>query len=242
MLVLASEKKMKIKDIVEASTSLGTIGNTTNGKVQINTPGGTQSVDPSQITTGPDGKPTIKLPPQGSQVNVQTAEDMPSDASSPAGQYVQQLQAMAQQYKEPWQQAQIQARIKNVQSGNVPKSATGGAIKVLDPVAWEKQTDPTTLSRILGVVGTSAYSPEYLKQHGMVDRGLSYVGLEEKQDDDTIAGGGGDVGGDATDEFISDVEDKPFTRANRNAASSGSASPLSESDELYKWLTIAGLK
>jgi hypothetical protein len=56
---------------------------------------------------------------------------------------------------------------------------------------------------------------------------------------DTIAQGGGDVGGDATDRFINQIRDKGYERKNRNESIK---STLSEKDELYKWLTIAGIK
>jgi len=59
---------------------------------------------------------------------------------------------------------------------------------------------------------------------------------------DTIAQGGGDVGGDATDSFINQVRDKGYERKNRGASGVGNKSTLSEKDELYKWLTIAGIK
>jgi hypothetical protein len=60
---------------------------------------------------------------------------------------------------------------------------------------------------------------------------------------DTIAQSGGDVGGDATDNFINQIRDKKWEKANRAPASgTGTRSPLSEKDELYKWLTIAGIK
>jgi len=59
---------------------------------------------------------------------------------------------------------------------------------------------------------------------------------------DTIAQGGGDVGGDATDRFINQVRDKGYERKNRGANGAGTRSTLSEKDELYKWLTIAGIK
>ena len=62
--------------------------------------------------------------------------------------------------------------------------------------------------------------------------------------------GGGDIGGksggDMTDDFIDDVKDKGYERKNRNPGS-GNRGPISgdklkETDELYKWLTIAGIK
>jgi hypothetical protein len=65
---------------------------------------------------------------------------------------------------------------------------------------------------------------------------------EQQEDNDTVSYGNQDVGGDATDDFIDQVIDKGFERANRNTSTPGSRSPLSEKDELYKWLTIAGIK
>jgi hypothetical protein len=60
---------------------------------------------------------------------------------------------------------------------------------------------------------------------------------------DLVSQGNHDVGGDATDNFINQVRDKKWEKANRAPASgTGTRSPLSEKDELYKWLTIAGLK
>jgi cold shock CspA family protein len=222
------------------------------GKAVIKTPTGEQDVDASKLTPNAQGQLELDTPKvsAGQSVNINTQatqEDMPSDANTPAAQYIQQLTAMMQQYKQPWEQAQLKARLDAVKSGQVPKSATGGPIQSLPPKEWEAnlaKTNPALLTRMLGVFGTSAYSPEYLQQHGTMSRGLDYVGLEEKIKD-TIADGGGDIGGDATDEFIKDVTDKKFTRANRPTGNNGTASPvpkLKETDELYKWLTIAGIK
>lgn len=57
---------------------------------------------------------------------------------------------------------------------------------------------------------------------------------------DTIAQGGGNIGGDATDRFKKAVIDQKFDRAQRDG--SGGQSTISENDELMKWLTIAGIK
>jgi len=60
---------------------------------------------------------------------------------------------------------------------------------------------------------------------------------------DLVSQGNHDVGGDATDNFINQIRDKKWEKANRAPASgTGTRSPLSEKDELYKWLTIAGIK
>jgi len=60
---------------------------------------------------------------------------------------------------------------------------------------------------------------------------------------DLISQGNHDVGGDATDNFINQIRDKKWEKANRAPVSgTGTRSPLSEKDELYKWLTIAGIK
>ena len=59
---------------------------------------------------------------------------------------------------------------------------------------------------------------------------------------DLVSQGDQDVGGDATDNFIDQVVDKKWEKANRGPTGPGTRSPLSEKDELYKWLTIAGIK
>jgi hypothetical protein len=70
---------------------------------------------------------------------------------------------------------------------------------------------------------------------------------------DLVSQGNQDVGGDATGGagykrgFINDVTDKGYERKNRSPGSDGSSSTigsgkLKESDELMKWLTIAGIR
>lgn len=59
---------------------------------------------------------------------------------------------------------------------------------------------------------------------------------------DLIRQGNKDVGGDATDRFIQQVRDTEFEKANKHGGASANRSPLSEKDELMKWLTIAGIK
>ena len=66
-------------------------------------------------------------------------------------------------------------------------------------------------------------------------------GIEVGEEHDTIAHGGGDVGGDATDSFNQEIVGD-FDRAQRGDRNQGTRSPLSENDELMKWLTIAGIK
>ena len=69
-------------------------------------------------------------------------------------------------------------------------------------------------------------------------------GIDEGTHRDLVSQGNHDIGGDATDRFIDQVRDKGFERAQRKGK--GRSSPISgklaESDELMKWLTIAGIK
>jgi len=58
---------------------------------------------------------------------------------------------------------------------------------------------------------------------------------------DLVRQGNKPVGGDATDQFIKQIRDTEFEKANKHGGS-GSRSPLSEKDELMKWLTIAGIR
>jgi len=85
------------------------------------------------------------------------------------------------------------------------------------------------------------YHAHHLTKHhhgGIDDRDLGEV------HHDLISQGNYDVGGDATDNFIDQVRDKGFERASRGGE--GRKSPMTgklrETDELMKWLTIAGIK
>lgn len=91
------------------------------------------------------------------------------DAASLAQGYISQLTAMMQQATQPWEKKQLEYRIKAVQQGMVPRDK-----KILPPAEWEKTTDPTTISRIIGKDGLS---PEYLEKSNMFGRGLDYIGL-----------------------------------------------------------------
>jgi hypothetical protein len=94
----------------------------------------------------------------------------------------------------------------------------------------------------------------FLSKHGVNPGDIEYHahhmtkkfldGMEEGHHD-LISQGNHDVGGDATDSFIDQVRDKEFERKNRTpSGGNGSAisGKLGESDELMKWLTIAGIK
>jgi hypothetical protein len=71
-------------------------------------------------------------------------------------------------------------------------------------------------------------------------RDFQAMSMAKEEHQDLISQGNHDVSGDATDRFIDQVRDKDFERKNRNPG--GSPVRLKESDELMKWLTIAGLK
>lgn len=67
---------------------------------------------------------------------------------------------------------------------------------------------------------------------------------EEEEEDILASGKNKDIGGDPTDELINRLTDNPWERAARGNPVIKKPQPrhLPESDELYKWLTIAGLK
>jgi hypothetical protein len=69
---------------------------------------------------------------------------------------------------------------------------------------------------------------------------------EHQEEEDLINQYNRDIGGDKTDGYINDVIDKKWERTARSGAmagkNSGTRSTLPESDELSKWLTIAGLR
>jgi hypothetical protein len=236
------------QQIIGQDTSKGTvtIGNPQTGtgeivnqnQIQVNPDGSYSKIAMNQSNAGQPGQT------MGSTPNTMQTEEPTAGGDLPA-QYINALTQMMQQAREPWEKAQIQARMDAVKSGQVPKSATGGAIPQLPPKEWEAnmaKNNPALLTRMLGVFGDKAYSPEYLQQHGVISRGLDYVGLEEA-DPDLVANPenhdiGGPDGGDKTDALINQLIDKKFTRAQRDPVKS----TFNENDPLYKMLTIAGLK
>jgi hypothetical protein len=242
---------MKIKDIVIREDDMRIKTVSPDGKtVTVTDPSGNDMQTPAQQIMPDATKPgAFKMAPTdpktmtpGASVS-STDQTTQEDGQNPlAAQYIAQLTQMMDQATEPWQKAQLAYRKKAVESGQIPRSPQGGAIKVLDPVTWEKTTDPTMIARIIGKDGLS---PEYLKKSNMFTRGLDFIGLEEEGDEDTIASGNHDVGGDATDNFIKQVQSQNFNRTSRPSSTTSPLTvpaKLKETDELYKWLTIAGIK
>lgn len=88
--------------------------------------------------------------------------------------------------------------------------------------------------------------------HDQQNQGMTPQPMGETQEDedeydregDDLIGSGkdGDIGGDPTDNLISDVEDKEFTRFARGNITKPSKKELAENDELARWLTIARLR
>jgi hypothetical protein len=241
---------MKIKDILGEDGVTVTGIDSSSGKAKLSTG---QEIDAKTLTpdekhpgqyTMPSMDPTSIKPGSVVTPSSETSEDITNDPV--AQQYVQQLNQLMQHASQPWEKAQLAVRLQAVQQGDVPHDARGGAIKVLPPAEWEAKTDPKIVLRMMGVNG-EGLSPEYKqKMGGWLSQQATKIGFEEgKKHKDTIADGGGDVGGDATDNFIDDVKDKEFERKNRGQGTSARSpigGKLKEGDELYHWLTIAGIK
>jgi|APCry1669193128_1035447.scaffolds.fasta_scaffold01437_7 hypothetical protein len=153
-------------------------------------------------------------------------------------------------------------------AGEVPKVTVGANVKDLN--ASESQGDDPENKHYHDWLHSehSPYSDEagdedavfqkaihFLHKHGVHPGDIEYHAhhmtkkfLDEIDEthQDLVSQGDHDVGGDASDNYIDQVVDKGYERANRGP-STGSVSTISEkklkeSDELYKWLTIAGIK
>jgi len=243
---------MKIKDIlgeVEIQQGQGAIIKSDDGKDTLG-----MVADPATATAVKSMVDSGKLNFGGQNGQPGSMEEE-TPADPVAQQYTQQLNQLMARATQPWEKAQLAVRLQAVQNGDIPHDARGGAIKVLPPAEWEAKTDPKIVLRMVGVNG-EGLSPEFKqKMGGWLSQQATRMGFEEsqlseKKHKDTMAQGGGDVGGksggDETDDFIDDVKDKDFERKNRNPGS-GNRGPISggklkETDELYKWLTIAGIK
>jgi len=142
---------------------------------------GTLELDPTPAagTVGSTGGQAAPKIAPGAPVTVADDDKAVSEETPDAikQQYVTQLTQLMQTAQQPWEKKQLEYRLKAVQDGMVPTTGTGGAIKVLPPVEWERSTNPTVIARIIGKDGLS---PEYLQKSNMIGRGLDYIGLPGK--------------------------------------------------------------
>ena len=175
---------MKVKEITESEITIkplpGAQQLAIDGKPigQANDPAVAQQI--AQATK--DGKLTLNDPTKP-QMGSQGAgiQEEPGDDSGLIKQYTSQLQSLLPQATQPWEKAQIEARIKAVtQDGWVPKDPNGKAIAVLPPAQWEAKMDPQTVLKICGVNGPGL-SPEFKqKMGGALSQGImKYTGFEE---------------------------------------------------------------
>jgi hypothetical protein len=226
---------MKINEVTGSVQSF----DANTGKAVIKTPTGEQDVDASKLTPNAQGQLELDTPKvsAGQSVNINTQATSEASGQPPyfvdmsSGKPMAKTGGIAGQGamtaiipSTKWTAITPDIEAKAQQQGFrvVSIQGNGGVVKGLEG------GDQKLGSKI--IVAPNDY------------QALSAVQHEAR---DTIAQGGGDIGGDATDEFIKDVTDKKFTRANRPNGNNGTASPvpkLKETDELYKWLTIAGLK
>jgi len=159
-----------------------------DGTAVIQSPDGkTQTVQQTQLQQGDNNTLSMQVPKiqPGQQVDAsKTIEEEPADEAGLVQQYSSQLQSMLPKVSQPWEKAQIEARIKAVtKDGWVPKDPNGKAIAVLPPAQWEAKMDPQTVLKICGVNGPGL-SPEFKqKMGGSVSQGImKYTGFEESAD------------------------------------------------------------
>ena len=158
-----------------------------DGTVDIQKPSGdTTTVQATALQPGDNNKLTMQVPKiqPGMEVDAEkTIEEEPDEAGL-IKHYTAQLQALLPKATQPWEQAQIKARIQAAtKDGWVPKNPDGSPIAVLPPKEWEAKMDPQTVLKINGVNGPGL-SPEFKqKMGGAVSQGImKYTGFEESAD------------------------------------------------------------
>ncbi len=169
-----TQKKKPAKDVNETQIGqmVGKISqvNQGAGTATITDPNGKlNTIDLSQLKQGQNNTVTLNTPNVTPGTVVNAEKSMEESPEAQAQQYISQLTALMQQATQPWEKKQIEYRIKAVQQGMVPQNK-----KILPPAEWERSTDPTTISRIIGKDGLS---PDYLEKSNMFGRGLDYIGL-----------------------------------------------------------------
>jgi hypothetical protein len=253
---------MKIKDILgeDGAIETGTVaGDPKDGKVAVKTANGETTLDQSQIKTDPaTGKLTAEVPKTttGSQIALKTVDQATSEA---AGEDEHPSHAhfhdwMNSEYAPHDSDSGDENKVhfkalkflhsRGVHPGDMEYHASHMARKFHSGMDEESSVfssrNPGTPAAADAAAQASA--PQQPHQSVMPSRNQP----TQEGHKDLISQGNKDVGGDATDRFINQVRDKGFERANRGPASSSASTiggkKLKESDELYKWLTIAGLK
>lgn len=106
-------------------------------------------------------------------------DEAPIDDNQLTAYYIQQLSKMVSVASQPWEKAQLMARIENVKQGDRPRAANGGPIQMLSPSDWENKTDPKIVLRIVGVNG-EGLSPQFKQNHSSwIGQQATRMGLEE---------------------------------------------------------------
>lgn len=185
----AKLKPVKVAEDMAPGQTVGKVQQVNpDGTAVIQSPdGNTQTVQQTQLQPGDNNTLSMQVPKiqPGQQVDAsKTIEEEPADEAGLVKQYSTQLQSMLPQVSQPWEKAQIEARIKAVtQDGWIPKDPNGKAIAVLPPAQWEAKMDPQTVLKICGVNGPGL-SPEFKqKMGGAVSQGvMKYTGFEESAD------------------------------------------------------------
>jgi len=116
------------------------------------------------------------------------------------------------------------------------------------PLSHEHGNDNAVMQRAREFLHGRVH-PKHVEYHAhhMTNKFHGMNGEMDENHKDLIDQGNTDVGGDATDSYIDQVRDKGFERAHRgqdtnNHSTISEKKKLPESDELMKWLTIAGIK
>jgi hypothetical protein len=238
--ILGEDDSMKIKAVSGNDVTIDQGGQ----EIKTTTDALTPSADkPGSFTMKPADPNQMK---PGATVTQSGDQETSEDAGGSDPQTAQLTQLM-NQAREPWLKKFYAYRISYLKdqndfagepgAGNGPPLDGRGNLKPVepDPMKWIQQNPSIVKDMPFDAL------PPGMKQPGMVDKLKGAFGMEETHHD-TIASGNHDVGGDATDNFINQIRDKGFERANRNSPAQGTRSPLPEGDELMKWLTIAGIK
>jgi hypothetical protein len=218
---LAEDNAIQVKSIAgSGKDAQAELSNGTKVSASALLPGANNTVAINPQATGSNSMVGKNLQQPTSEGFFGTSEEELAKDPSPAGDYYRKLVALKKDPRWAGKQDLIQKRIQDLINRidldqGVPQPGAGQAAG--------PETDPAKFQQ---------KNPSF----------------HEGKHKDTIAQGGGDVGGDATDNFIKQVKDRAYEKANRNGADSGQRSPvaqnkkLKETDELYKWLTIAGIK
>jgi hypothetical protein len=226
------------KDIAEDGQPFGKIAAVTPDKVTIEKPTGSKiDIEKSAVLPDPTHPGQVNIDPTAAGDQLKPGDQATTQESLDETLTPQQQQALA-----PFLKKDATGQWYELPATDSKEKGATMTPTVTTPAALAQIKSPQGQQQIIQKLLAMTNPANAIKPVTATNQADAVTPFEDHHD--TVASGNHDIGGDATDNFINQVRDKDFERKNRYGQ--GERSPISgklhEGDELYHWLTIAGIK